>query len=261
MLRSSLYIGSVMHRRLAPRRHHFVYRAFWLLIDLDELPAISKSVRWLAYNRTNLFSLYDKDHGDGTDTPIRVQIDRQVADAGIDLTGGRIALLCMPRTLGHCFNPLSIFFCHRADGALAAIVYQVHNTFSQRHSYVIPVQQSEDHLHQRCRKAFYVSPFMDMELRYDFRISGPDERIAVGIGAKNASGPVLSAVLTGAREPLTDKNLLRMFIWMPAITLKVVAAIHWEALKLWIKRIGLRPRPEPPMRPSTIVPATSTILD
>jgi DUF1365 family protein len=260
-LRSSLYLGSVMHRRLRPRTHHFRYRAFWLLLDLDELDRLSSRLRWFSYNRPNVFSLYDADHGDGSAMPLRIQIERELIEAGVDLAGGPIRLLCMPRTLGYCFNPLSIFFCHRTDGTLAAIVYQVHNTFSERHSYVIPIERDSNALHQRCRKLFYVSPFMDMDMRYDFRITGPDGRIVVGICASSSEGPVLNAVLAGAREPLTDRNLSRVFMRIPAITLKVMAAIHWEALKLWAKRIRLHRRPAPPKRATTIVPATSASLD
>jgi len=261
-VRSAIYIGSVMHRRLRPRRHHFRYRAFWLLLDLDELAELSRRLRWFSHNRSDLFSLYDTDHGDGSATPLRTQVERQVIEeAGIDLSGGRILLLCMPRTLGYCFNPLSIFFCHRASGALAAIVYQVHNTFAERHSYIIPVEDAGDVLRQRCSKHFYVSPFMDMDLCYDFLVVGPNERIQVGICASRAETAVLSAVLTGVREPLTDRNLIRLCIRMPAITLKVIAAIHWEALKLWAKRIGFRRRPVPLKSGGEIVSLTPAALD
>jgi len=258
---SSLYVGSVMHRRMQPRMHYFRYRAFWLLIDLDELPELSRQLRWLSHNRQNLFSFYDTDHGDGTATPLRIQVERQLIEAGIELTNGRIRLLCMPRTLGYCFNPLSIFFCYRAAGELAAIIYQVHNTFAERHSYVIRVKDQCAPLHQQCRKLFYVSPFLNMEMRYDFRITGPDERIVVGISASASEGQILSAVLAGTREPLTDRNLSRVFLQIPAITLKVSAAIRWEALKLWAKRIRLHRRPAPPEHATTIVPATSAPLD
>ena len=152
-----------------------------MLLDLDELDQLSSKLRWFSYNRPNLFSLYDTDHGDGTRTPLRAQIESRLDEAGIDLTGGRVWLLCMPRTFGYCFNPLSIFFCHRADGTLVAIVYQVHNTFAERHSYIIAVERTGDAIYQRCRKLFYVSPFMDMDMRYDFRIVGPSERIVVDI--------------------------------------------------------------------------------
>jgi DUF1365 family protein len=249
-LRSSLYIGSVMHRRLRPRMHHFRYRAFWFLLDLDELDLLSNKLRWFSYNRSNIFSFFDTDHGDGTATPIRAQIERQLAEAQVDLAGGRICLLCMPRTLGYCFNPISIYFCYRTDASLAAVVYQVHNTFGERHSYVIRVEGQNAALYQRSQKLFYVSPFLDMDMRYDFRITGPDERIAVGICASSSSKPVLNAVLNATRISFTDRNLMLVFLKIPAITIKVIAAIHWEALRLWTKGIGLRQRPLLPKPPT-----------
>jgi uncharacterized protein len=245
-VRSAIYVGSVMHRRLYPRTHRFRYRAFWFLLDLEELADLSNTLRCFSHNRPNIFSLYDADHGDGSSMPLRAQVERHIAEAGINIAGGPIQLLCMPRTLGYCFNPLSIFFCYRADGAPAALVYQVHNTFGERHSYVIPVEDQSDALQQSCRKLFYVSPFLDMDMRYEFRIIGPDDRITVGICASAPERPVLSAMLTGARKSLTDRNLARVFVTIPVITLKVVAAIHWEALRLWAKGIRLRRRPPAP---------------
>ncbi|MEO6946611.1 MAG: DUF1365 domain-containing protein [Nitrobacter sp.] len=260
-LRSSLYVGSIMHRRLRPPTHQFRYRAFWFLIDLDELADLSNKLKWFSYNRPNVFSFYDADHGDGSITPLRVQIEQQMVKAGINIAGGQIRLLCMPRTLGYCFNPLSIFFCYRADAVLAALVYQVHNTFGERHSYVIRIDHAKDARHQCCRKLFYVSPFLDMDMRYDFRITGPDERITVGICARKSTGPVLNAVMTGARQSLTDRDLMLVFLKSPAISIKVIAAIYWEALRLWAKGIRLRRRPLPPEQATTIVTAAPEILD
>jgi DUF1365 family protein len=260
-LRSSLYVGSVMHRRIQPRMHRFRYQAFWLLLDLDELDKLSSKLRWFSHNRSNIFSFYNADHGDGTQTPLRVQVERQLSEAGVDLPGGQIRLLCMPRTLGYCFNPISIFFCYRADGTLAAVVYQVHNTFGERHSYVIRVEDQSAALHQRCQKLFYVSPFLEMDMRYDFRITGPDERIAVGISASSSAKPVLNAVLTGRRRELTDRNLMFVFLKSPAITIKVIAAIHWEAIRLWAKGIRLHRRPSPPVQTATVVTTNSAISD
>jgi len=259
--RSAIYVGSVMHRRLHPRAHHFRYRAFWFLLDLDELADLSQRLRWFSHNHANVFSLHDSDHGDGSATPLRVQIERQLAKVGINVSGGQIRLLCMPRTLGYCFNPLSIFFCYRADRTLAAVVYQVHNTFSERHSYVIPVEGQSDALHQRCRKLFYVSPFLDMDMRYEFRIAGPDDRVTVGICVSTPERSVLRAALTGARQSLTDRNLMLVFLTIPVITIKVIAAIHWQALRLWAKGIRLRGRPLPPEQTVTIITAPSAILD
>jgi uncharacterized protein len=260
-LRSSLYVGKVMHRRLSPRKHEFRYRAFWFLLDLDEIGELAKKLVWFSHNRSNVFSFYDTDHGDGTETPLRTQIERLLAGAKVELAGGRICLLCMPRTLGYCFNPISIFFCYRADTSLAAMIYQVHNTFRERHSYVIRVENETSALRQRCRKLFYVSPFLDMDMRYDFRVTRPGERIVVGVCASSSRRPLLQAVLTGMRKDLTNRNLTSVFLKMPTITIKVIGAIHWEALRLWAKGIGLRRRPSPPKQAATIVAMTPANSD
>jgi DUF1365 family protein len=239
---SAIYVGSVMHHRLRPRNHQFKYRAFWLLLDLDELDTLSAKLSWFSRNRLNLFSFYDADHGDGGATQLRTQIANRLDGMGLHLKGGRIKLLCMPRMLGHCFNPISVFFCYRADGTLAALIYEVHNTFGERHSYIVPAESDAGALRQSTCKSFYVSPFMAMDMRYDFRIAAPDERVKVGIRASDDCGAVLHAVLSGARQPLTDRSLVRLFILCPAVTLKVVGAIHWEALKLWFKGVPFQPR-------------------
>jgi uncharacterized protein len=241
---SALYVGTVMHRRLRPRRHEFRYRAFWLLLDLDELAALSSHLRLFSHNRANLFSLYDTDHGDGTVTALRLQIERQLAGVGIDIKSGAIKLLCMPRTFGYSFNPLSVYFCHDAVGRLAALIYQVHNTFGERHSYVIPVQRSADTICQHCEKYLYVSPFMKMDLQYKFRVKLPVENVTIAIHAQDRAGVVFTAALAGLREDFSDWVLLRMLLRVPLVTIKVIAAIHWEALRLWLKGIQLVPRSE-----------------
>jgi DUF1365 family protein len=228
---------------MLPRAHHFRYAAFWLLVDLDELPALSRSLWLFSHNRTNLFSLRDTDHGDGSETPLRLQAEAQLRAAGLDIAVGQIFLLCLPRTLGYSFNPLSVYFCHHRDGSLAALIYQVHNTFGERHSYVIAVNSNPGAVRQECRKRFYVSPFMEMALAYDFRVTVPGERVSVGIRVRSNGGTVLNAALVGDRRALTDLALSRLAITMPAITLKVIAAIHLEAMLLWLKGLRIRPRP------------------
>jgi DUF1365 family protein len=251
-LRSALYVGAVMHRRMQPTVHQFRYRAFWLLIDLDELPALTTRLRLLSHNRSNLFALHVTDHGDGSATPLRVQAERLLSDAGIDIAGGPIRLLCMPRTLGYSFNPISIYFCHRPGGDLAAIIYQVHNTFGERHAYVGSVETKSGQIRQNCRKVFYVSPFMDMDLAYDFRLTEPADRVAVVIGVSKGGQRILNACLAGLRRELTDGALLLIFLKIPLITAKVTLAIHWEALRLWLKGMRLRDRPAPPARRATV---------
>jgi DUF1365 family protein len=256
-LRSALYNGSVMHRRIRPRRHFLRYRVFWILFDLDEIDRMPRVLRLFSRNRFNAFSLYDSDHGDGSATALRPQIEAELAQAGIAIDGGRIALFSMPRFFGYGFNPLSIYFCHRCNGSLAAIRYEVHNTFGERHSYLIPVNGGSmgGAIEQRCRKAFYVSPFMDMDLNYRFRVIVPGDHVAASICVSDSAGKILVAALAGERQVLSDTALLRALLAYPLLTLKVTAAIHWHALRLWLKGLRLRPRPAPPALPVTVVAA------
>jgi DUF1365 family protein len=253
MTASALYQGTVVHTRLRPARHRLRYRMFSLLLDLDELPALG--LRLLSHNRFNLFSFHDRDHGDGGRVPLRAQVEAHLRAAGYAPDGGAIRLLSVPRLLGYAFNPLSVYFCYRRDGSLMAILHEVNNTFGQRHSYLLPVDATRDGMviHQRCAKQLYVSPFMDMALTYDFRIHPPGTRLAIAIETSDAAGPVLEAVFAGQRRPLTDAVLLRAFFAFPLLTLKIVAGIHWEALKLWRKGLRPIPRPLPPTTPITAV--------
>jgi DUF1365 family protein len=159
----------------------------------------------------------------------------------------------MPRVLGHAFNPLSVFFCYRADGGLAATLYEVTNTFGERHSYLIAATSQTRMIRQSCRKVFYVSPFMPMEMEYRFTVAPPAGRVSVVIDGLGAQGRLITASLSGRRAELTDGALLRAFCGTPALGLKVVGGIHWEALKLWRKKVGFHKKPAPPLEPITIV--------
>jgi len=258
---SALYVGSVSHKRLSPKPHGFRYSVFWTLIDIDELPAVTSQLRFLSHNRFNLFSFHDRDYGDGSSTSLRSQIGKQLASADEETECGAIRLLTMPRILGYAFNPLSIYFCYRPDGSLSTIIYEVHNTFRQRHSYLIPVASASLPIRQHCDKAFYVSPFLDMAMRYDFRVMPPGETLSLCIEASETGKLILNANLTGVREELCDSALLRLFCAIPFVTLKVVAAIHWQALRLYLKGILLSARPSPPACPVTIVTEHPTVAD
>ncbi len=161
----------VMHQRLRPRRHRLRYRIFSLLLDLDELDGLAARLWLFSHNRFNLFSFADRDHGNGSTEPLRAQIEHQLTAAGIAPDGGPIRLLTMPRVLGYVFNPLSVYFCYRRAGALAAIVYEVNNTFGERHNYLVPVSgESTGMIYQECVKQLFVSPFLDTEMNYSFRV-------------------------------------------------------------------------------------------
>lgn len=255
MTGSSLYFGTVMHTRLRPRRHDLRYRVFSLYLDLDDIPALGKRLRLFSHNRFNLFSFHDRDHGPRDGSALRPYVEASLARAGIALEGGAIRLLCFPRMLGYVFNPLSIYFCHHSDGRLRAILYEVRNTFGEMHSYLIPVSGTDAILRQSCDKDFYVSPFLEMDCRYEFRLAPPDERLAVTIRQTDRTGPILHASLEGERAALDDRALVGAFLRYPLMTLKVIAGIHWEAAKLWRKGLRPLPRPAPPRDPITICAA------
>jgi hypothetical protein len=245
---AALYFGEVMHARLKPIGHRFSYRVMSLLIDLDRLDIADRQSPLFGVNRPALYSFSEADHGERDGTPLRLYAQRRAAEHGIDLTGGRVRLLCYPRLLGHTFNPLSVYFCDRADGALALLIYEVRNTFGDIHAYALPAKPaevSEAGIRQAQDKLFYVSPFIEMAMRYHFRVSPPGERVKLRILETDREGPVLAATFNGRRRALTTAALLRSLVSLPLVTFKIVAAIHWEALRLWIKGARLAPRPDP----------------
>ncbi|GLK72933.1 DUF1365 domain-containing protein [Ancylobacter dichloromethanicus] len=253
---SALYAGSVMHVRLKPRRHRLVYRLFSLLLDLDEIDALDRRLRLFSRNRFNAFSFFERDYADPKGGPLKAQVERLLGAAGLEPDGGAIRLLTMPRLLGYAFNPLSVYFCHRRDGSLLALLYEVNNTFGQRHCYLIPVGADDAvPLRQKAEKRFYVSPFLDMGLTYAFRVTPPGEELRIAILASDDEGPVLSAVHSATRRPLTDGQLAGALVRYPLLTLKVTAGIHWEALLIWAKGIALRPRPKAPDAPVSLSPS------
>jgi hypothetical protein len=231
---SALYEGWVMHCRLRPRRHAFRYRVFAMLLDLDELQALSRRLRLFTWNKVGVLSFHDRDHGDGRD--LRVWLDSLLAANAIVATGPR-RVLCYPRLFGYVFNPLSVWFCHAANGELAAIVYEVHNTFGERHAYVLRVDGDETVIRQQCDKDFYVSPFLSQDCIYDFRIRPPGDDVLIAIGEREAGVPVLTATYSGKRRTLSDASLFVMLLRHPLMTLKIIAAIHYEAVRLMRKGV------------------------
>lgn len=248
---AALYLGHVMHQRLRPFRHRLRYAVYALLLDLDRVAEMARPLRLLSLDRFNLFGWRAADHGEGDPAGPRAFVDRHLAEAGLE-TGGTIRLLAMPRVLGYAFNPLSVYFCHRADGALQAVLYEVHNTFGERHAYLVEAGPADPSglVRQRCAKVLHVSPFLDRGLQYRFRLRPPDAdgrgRLSVGVDACDDAGPLLLARFDATARPLGDAALLRAFFGHPLLTLKVTAGIHWEALRLWRKGAVVRPHPAPP---------------
>lgn len=249
MPQTCLYRGRVMHARLRPFRHRFAYSVFSMLVDLEELPALDARSRLFGYNRARLFSFQDRDHGarDGSSTLAWVRA--RLGEAGLGAAGSKIYAHCFPRILGHTFNPITVYFCHRAGGALGALLYEVKNTFGEQHGYLIPVDPAREAgapVVQRAEKNFHVSPFIGMRATYRFRVDEPEERYAILIRQSVPEGELLVATHVADRAPFSDAELAKVFFAYPLLTLKVVLGIHWEALKLWLKGAKYHSRPAPP---------------
>jgi DUF1365 family protein len=229
----------VAHKRLRPKNHELQYNVFTMLLDLDELSQLDNYGVLFGYNRRALLSFFDCDHGPATGESLRPWVEERMREAGLVPDGGPVRLLCYPRILGYVFNPLSVYFCYLRDGSLSAILYEVCNTFDERHAYVIPVDDSgRAVIRQSCDKKLYVSPFIAMETTYHFRIVPPTDRINVSIRQEDAEGLFFVASFQGDRSPLNRRSLIGCLVAFPFLTLKVTAGIHWEALLLWAK--GLR---------------------
>ncbi len=234
-----LYCGKVMHARWRPVHHRFIYHVMNLLIDLDRLDQADRQSRLFGVNRAAIFSFHERDHGNRKGTSLSQYIRLLAAERGIDLSGGRVLLLCYPRLLGYVFNPLSIYFCYGASGNLALLIYEVRNTFGEMHSYILPVQEvpGERPIRQSQAKEFYVSPFMEMTTHYHFSISPPARHVRVRILQRDEQGAMFAAAFFGRRRRLTGRRLLAAFFGLPFLTFKVIAAIHWEAMRLWLKGV------------------------
>jgi DUF1365 family protein len=248
---SALYTGLVTHRRSRPVAHALRYRVFMLLLDLDEAAMLTRLLWCFGVDRRRLTGFRQSDHGAGAAAGLRDWVATHLRAGGLP-AGGAIRILCMPRVLGYAFNPLTVFFCYAPGGALQAVLYEVNNTFGQRHGYLLPVAGRTDLVQQECAKAFHVSPFLDMALRYRFRILPPGEDVSIGIQVLDEQGIILSASFSGVRRALTDRALLGAVLGMPMQGAKVLAGIHWEALKLWMKGMKLRPEPPPPATDVTL---------
>lgn len=246
--------GEVRHTRLRPARNAFRYPAYFLRLPVRQLDVALSKQRWLSHNRWNLFSFYDRDHGDqevsGAILSPLQWIEEVLQREGITDATGPIWLQAFPRVLGYVFNPVSFWFCHRADGALRAIVCEVRNTFGERHCYLLDQADGTPlkwGVELTTRKVFHVSPFCKIEGDYRFRFLDAKGRTVARIDYDDAQGPLLLTSIGGELEALTDRTLLRAFFRFPLFTFGVIGRIHWQALKLWIKRIPFISKPKPPV--------------
>lgn len=249
---AALYPARIMHRRHVAPFYRWVYRLFYLLVDIDRLDQIAAGLRVFSVDRFNLVSLRRRDFGDQSGD-LRGWAERTLARHGVNLAGGRIRMLCLPRILGYGFNPITVWYCEHADGELRAVIAEVHNTFGERHHYVLasggaplPYGESVDK-----DKGFHVSPFFNLEGRYRFTISEPGTRLRVAIHETRDGAPLMDAILAAERVALSNVQLLSHVLRMPWMTLKVLLGIHWEALKLWVRGAQFHSKPPPPKQESS----------
>lgn len=246
---AALYASRVMHRRLVAPHYRFVYRVFYLLLDIDRIDETARATRLFSHNRFNLLSFHDRDHGAQQAGALRPWAENLLMRAGIELDGGRIRLLALPRLFGFAFNPLALWYCEHRDGSLRAVIAQVRNTFGETHSYLLASggRALPYGMPQEKDKCFHVSPFLDLVGRYRFTLDEPGERLRVAIRETREGVPILDANLAGERRAFGDAAIVKLVLALPLMTLKVVVGIHWEALKLWLRGARFHRKPAPPV--------------
>lgn len=233
----SIFSGRVVHVRHRPRVHRLHYRVFALLLDLDRLAETAATLRLFGHNTPALVGMRDRDHGAvGHGGSLRAWVDGALLAAGL-APAVRVEMLCYPRLLGFVFNPLTVYYCRDAADRIQAVIHEVHNTFGERHAYVLPADGDGPTIRQRADKVFHVSPFVPMQATYRFSLRPPGDDIVVAIREDDADGRLLDAVFTGRRRPLTDRTLLAAVLRHPLMTYKIIAGIHYEAARLWLKGV------------------------
>ncbi|NVK35171.1 MAG: DUF1365 family protein [Rhodobacteraceae bacterium] len=257
MTLDAVYNGTVFHTRMRPVEHKLRYRVFALMLDCNALEDVAERLKLFSFNRFNLFSLYDRDFGDGTSIRAYLKALSKATPNGRDVTS--FSMLCYPRILGYAFNPLTVYYGLDDAGRVRLVVYEVSNTFGQRKTYVLPVEgEGEGVIAQQCAKEFYVSPFNEVAGTYSFHLTQPGEALTVGVALRDDDGPLMKAHFTAKRAPLTDGALLRALAATGWMTLKVTLGIHYEAARLWFKGLRLVPRPPAPKNPITFVDKSGT---
>lgn len=235
---AALYETTVGHVRNSPLHHAFRYSGYTWLVDLDDLPALPRLLAPFAR-----FSAAD--HFGDPARSLRSNVDALLASHTVDLTGGRVLMLAHPRVLGHVFNPLSVFWCWRADGTLACTLAEVHNTYGGRHVYLL---HPDAHGRARTAKRFYVSPFHPVDGEYHLRLPVPADTLDLAITLHRPGARPFAATLRGRRRPATTTELLRLLVRYPWTTLAVSLRIRWQGVALALRRLPTHPRPLPEVR-------------
>lgn len=250
---SSLYKGVVVHRRLTPTAHLLRYRSTYCLFDVDELQELEKEISIFSLNRWNMISFLAKDLGFSTDD-LKPQIIDMARSIGARVSGDKIKLLHMPRIMGFGFNPLTTYLFYNKEGECDGIIYEVNNTFGEKHRYAVSLEDANTQptLKHSKNKNFYVSPFFPETGRYDFSVVLPDEKVAISIKLESEGKHALNASFIGVRLPFSSPNLVKHYLTNPVSGLKIISAIHWEALKLWLKGLPIIKRQNKETNPQKV---------
>ena len=234
---SFIYSGNVVHKRFKPKVHYFKYKVFSLLIDLSEIESLEKNLKIFSFNKFNIISFYNKDHGPRDGSSIKDWVINNLKKNNIETNDIQIKLLCYPRILGYVFNPLSVFYIYDKNLNLISILYEVKNTFGEQHTYIFKTGIRHNLLQHMCKKKFHVSPFIEMNCIYFFRILKPGNKISVIIDQNDEDGKILYASQDGVKSELTNVNLIKSYLKHPLMTFKIILAIHFEAFRIWTKGI------------------------
>ena len=237
MINSAIYNGQVIHKRFKPKVHYFKYKVFSLLIDLSELEVLEEKINLFSYNKFNLISFYEKDHGDRDGSSLILWVKKNLEKNNIQTKDIKIKILCYPRIFGFVFNPLSVFYVYNLESQLISILYEVKNTFGEQHTYIFKVTKDTNLIQNNCSKKFHVSPFIEMNCKYFFRLLKPGNKISVIIDQYDNEDQILYASQDGVRSDFNTKNLIKSYLKHPVMTFKIILAIHFEAFKLWAKGI------------------------
>jgi DUF1365 family protein len=234
---AAIYAGKVRHRRYRPVQHEFAYNLFMAFVDIDTIPALMRQSAVSSYNRWNWASFHEKDHLGDPSLPLRERLRRDAAAQGADFPDGPVFLLTHLRYLGYCFNPISLYYCYGKSGELGTILAEVNSTFGEHRNYWLGDHNRLESgpLRFHSAKSMHVSPFMDLKLDYDFTFTEPSRTLVAHMNTLDGGGSFFDATLTLERQPWTSANLALALARQPFMTAKVIAAIHWEALRLWIK--------------------------
>ena len=244
---ASIFHGKVVHKRLRPKEHKLQYRVFSFACDVDQLEGIAKKSKLFSLNKFNLFSLAEKQHGHRDGTTISEFAWGEVRAARLNDEVERVVIYFYPRILGFAFNPLTVYFCLDRAEQPVLMIYEVRNTFGENLTYVLPAGESHHGTYTHSiDKQFYVSPFNNVEGDYDFHVQRKNTETIIGVALRTEDGPILRTHFRGKRSEFSDKALLKAFFKYPLMTLKIVAGIHWEALKIWRKGLELKDRPPAP---------------